>query len=221
MNVDDNDSNDINNDISTNDNIFSRLLGINNSVTNGPILPPISIFSRQRDKTPVPTTTPIPMYSTNISNTEAIISPDKIKSDLDSLKAKFQPLLDEYNKYYNLIYVYNNRNNKDYYFLLNQSQQKIANYLTSLDNYFNTVQSNINSINSKVYVLNEHIQADQQGSIDAKDKLTDVTNNFIGTYEMKDDYNKKYNDTYLSTFMLSIIIVLLGGTLVKIYGRIL
>jgi hypothetical protein len=65
--------------------------------------------------------------------------------------------------------------------------------------------------------LNEHIQADQQGSIDAKDKLTNVTNNFIGTYEMNDDYVKKYNDVYLSTFMLSLTVVLLGGTLVKIY----
>jgi hypothetical protein len=220
MKSDDN-KNNINDDISTNDNIFSRLLAIKNSLTNGPILPPISIFSRQRDRTPIPTSTPIPTYSTNISNTEGIVSPDNIKSNLDSLKAKFQPLLDEYNKYYDLIYVYNNRGNQNYHFLLNQSQKKIVDYLISLDKYSNTIQSDINVINKKVYVLNEHIQADQQGSIDAKDKLTNVTNKFIGTYEMNDDYVKKYNDVYLSTFMLSLTVVLLGGTLVKIYGRIL
>jgi len=220
MNSDDN-TNNINDDISTNDNIFSRLLGIKNSIQNGPMLPPISIFSRQRDRTPAPTSTPIPTYSVNISNTEGFVTPDNIKLNMDTLKAKFQPLLDEYNKYYNLIYVYNNRDNQNYQFLLNQSQQKILNYLNNLDEYSNTVQSYINSINNKVFVLNEHIQADQQGSIDAKDKLINVTNNFIGTYEMNDDYVKKYNDIYLSTFMLSIIIVLLGGTLIKIYGRIL
>ena len=116
--------NNINDDISTNDNIFSRLLGIKSSMTNGPILPPISIFSTQRNRTPIPTSTPIPTYSTNISNTKRIVSPDNIKSNLDSLKAKFQPLLDEYNKYYDLIYVYNNRGNQNYHFLLNQSQKK-------------------------------------------------------------------------------------------------
>jgi hypothetical protein len=209
-----------NSNILTNDNVWRYLLNIDTPIKNGPDLPAISIFSNERGKTPVPTTTPIPTYSTNISETQNIIAPDLLMSGLEDLKTKFQYLLDEYKKYYKFLYVDNNKTS-DNFLLYNKSKQNIETYFQSLETYLDSIQMNINNINSKVYVLNENIQSDKITTGIANESLMNVTNNYIGTYEMKDDYVKKYNETYLSTFTLSIVTVLLGGTLVKIYGRIL
>jgi hypothetical protein len=203
-------------------NIWSNLLGLKNSVISGPILPSISIFSRQRDRTPIPTITPVPTYSENISNAKEVLSPDFIKNQLENLMSQFHPLLDEYNKYYKLNNSYstssNNKNNPDYPFLYQQSKTNITSYMENLDTYLNTIQNNIQLINSKVYVLNEHIQKDKEVTKNAEEKLDDIKSKYIGTYEMNGDFNKKYNDIYLSMFTLSIATILLGGTLVKLYG---
>jgi hypothetical protein len=185
-----------------------------------PNVPPISIFSKKRHATPSHTTTPIPTYSKNISDSTDIITPELLKSSLEGLKNKFHVLLDEYNKYYNLVHI-GHQNNQTNTSLLNQSRQNLESYFNSLDGYFNEIQTNMNKINSKGYVLNENIQKNKINTEIANDNVVNVSNNYIGSSEMTDDYVKKYNNVYLSTFTLSIITVLLGGTLVKIYGRIL
>jgi len=206
--------------IITSNSFWSNLLNIKNPLSDGPNLPPISIFSKKRGITPAPTTTPIPTYSTNVLNDGVVIAPDLLMSDLEGLKSKFQPLLNNYKKYYTYIYIDNNRidSNINSY---NQSKQNLESYFQSLDDYLNKIQTNVNNINSKVYVLNENIREDKTKSGNANDALVDVTNKYIGTSEMNSDYIKKYNEIYLSTFTIGIITVLLGGTLVKVYGRIL
>lgn len=139
----------------------------------------------------------------------------QIEEKINSIKTQFFSALDDFKKYY----VYYNKNPE-----VNEFQNYYSNSKGQLQSMSNELITTTNNINKSIQMLNNTMMEDDAQLVNEKkinSELTNTVNNLENTQNgseiLIDDSKHNYNIQYHYNIELFIGILILGGTLTKIF----
>lgn len=139
----------------------------------------------------------------------------QIEEKINSIKTQFFSALDDFKKYY----VYYNKSPE-----VNEFQNYYSNSKGQLQSMSNELITTTNNINKSIQMLNNTMMEDDAQLVNEKklnSELTNTVNNLENTQNgseiLIDDSKHNYNLQYYYNIELFVGILILGGTLTKIF----
>jgi hypothetical protein len=132
---------------------------------------------------------------------------------LETLQSQLPSILNDYQKYYRF---YNkNPENQEYQQMFQNIKGNLSNINSKLFILSNDVQSNTNKLNSKLFALDVLIKREKKKNNDLKKQLG-ITNVEVSDI-LIDEYKEIYQSGYLRNWALFLSILIILGTIAKIY----
>ena len=132
---------------------------------------------------------------------------------LETLQSQLPSILNDYQKYYTF---YNkNPENQEYQQMFQNIKGNLSNINSKLFILSNDVQSNTNKLNSKLFALDVLIKREKKKNNDLKKQLG-ITNVEVSDI-LIDEYKEIYQSGYLRNWALFLSILIVIGTIAKIY----
>ena len=132
---------------------------------------------------------------------------------LETLQSQLPSILNDYQKYYTF---YNkNPENQEYQQMFQNIKGNLSNINSKLFILSNDVQSNTNKLNSKLFALDVLIKREKKKNNDLKKQLG-ITNVEVSDI-LIDEYKEIYQSGYLRNWALFLSILIILGTIAKIY----
>lgn len=140
-------------------------------------------------------------------------SASQFTQKLETLQSQLPSILNDYQKYYRF---YNkNPENQEYQQMFQNIKGNLSNINSQLFTLSNDVQSNTNKLNSKLFALDVLIKREKKKNNDLKKKLG-ITNVEVSDI-LIDEYKEIYQSGYLRNWALFLSILIILGTIAKIY----
>jgi hypothetical protein len=140
-------------------------------------------------------------------------SASQFTQQLETLQSQLPSILNDYQKYYRF---YNkNPENQEYQQMFQNIKGNLSNINSKLFILSNDVQSNINKLNSKLFALDVLIKREKKKNNDLKKQLG-ITNVEVSDI-LIDEYKEIYQSGYLRNWALFLSILIVMGTIAKIY----
>jgi hypothetical protein len=140
-----------------------------------------------------------------------LTKPEVFLSQINTLKEKLTPILDDFKKYY----VFYNKNPE-----YNEYQQMFENIKSNLQKInselfmtINNIEKDTETINDRLQQIDQLIEQEKIKNRRLKRRLGIVEKKYNGSDELINDYKEIYNLDYLKNFALFYGVVLLGGIL--------
>jgi len=140
-------------------------------------------------------------------------SASQFTQQLETLQSQLPSILSDYQKYYRF---YNkNPENQEYQQMFQNIKSNLNNINAQLFTLSNDVQSNTNKLNSKLFALDVLIKREKKKNNDLKKQLG-ITNVKVSDI-LIDEYKEIYQSGYLRNWALFLSILIILGTIAKIY----
>jgi len=152
-------------------------------------------------------------------NTENIIDklpkPEQFINNLDTLKQKIGPILEDFKKYY----VFYNKNPEypEYQSMFETIKSQITQVCSDLFVLENNVLTNTDQINKALIELNLLIKEEKKRNRELKRKLGIAETENNAAMEMIDNYKEMYDSGYLRNWGLGISILFAITVISKVY----
>jgi hypothetical protein len=152
-------------------------------------------------------------------NTENIIDklpkPEQFINNLDTLKQKIGPILEDFKKYY----VFYNKNPEypEYQSMFETVKSQMTQVCSDLFVLENTVLTNTDQINKALIELNLLIREERKRNRELKRKLGIAETENNAAMEMIDNYKEMYDSGYLRNWGLGISILFAITVISKVY----
>jgi hypothetical protein len=152
-------------------------------------------------------------------NTENIIDklpkPEQFINNLDTLKQKIGPILEDFKKYY----VFYNKNPEypEYQSMFETVKSQMTQVCSDLFVLENTVLTNTDQINKALIELNLLIKEEKKRNRELKRKLGIAETENNAAMEMIDNYKEMYDSGYLRNWGLGISILFAITVISKVY----
>jgi len=152
-------------------------------------------------------------------NTENIIDklpkPEQFINNLDTLKQKIGPILEDFKKYY----VFYNKNPEypEYQSMFETVKSQMTQVCSDLFVLENTVLTNTDQINKALIELNLLIKEEKKRNRELKRKLGIAETENNAAMEMIDNYKEMYDSGYLKNWGLGISILFAITVISKVY----
>jgi hypothetical protein len=152
-------------------------------------------------------------------NTENIIDklpkPEQFINNLDTLKQKIGPILEDFKKYY----VFYNKNPEypEYQSMFDTVKSQITQVCSDLFVLENNVLTNTDQINKALIELNLLIKEEKKRNRELKRKLGIAETENNAAMEMIDNYKEMYDSGYLRNWGLGISILFAITVISKVY----
>jgi hypothetical protein len=152
-------------------------------------------------------------------NTENIIDklpkPEQFINNLDTLKQKIGPILEDFKKYY----VFYNKNPEypEYQSMFDTVKSQITKVCSDLFVLENNVLTNTDQINKALIELNLLIKEEKKRNRELKRKLGIAETENNAAMEMIDNYKEMYDSGYLRNWGLGISILFAITVISKVY----
>jgi len=152
-------------------------------------------------------------------NTENIIDklpkPEQFINNLDTLKQKIGPILEDFKKYY----VFYNKNPEypEYQSMFDTVKSQITQICSDLFVLENNVLTNTDQINKALIELNLLIKEEKKRNRELKRKLGIAETENNAAMEMIDNYKEMYDSGYLRNWGLGISILFAITVISKVY----
>lgn len=142
-----------------------------------------------------------------------LTKPQVFLSQINTLKEKLPPILDDFMKYY--IFYNKNPEYNEYQQIFENIKGNLQNINSELFMTTNNIEKGVENINDRLQKINTLIAKEKIKNRELKRKLGIVEKKYNGSDELISDYKEIYNLDYLKNFALFYGIVLLGGILVS------
>jgi hypothetical protein len=140
-------------------------------------------------------------------------SVSQFNQQLETLQSQLPSILSDYQKYYRF---YNtNPENQEYQQMFENIKANLNNVNAQLFTLSNDVQSNTNKLNSKLFAFDVLIRKEKKKNSDLKNQLG-ISNVEVSDI-LIDEYKEIYQSGYLRNWALFFSILIVMGTIAKIY----
>jgi|Laugresubdmm15sn_1035100.scaffolds.fasta_scaffold23927_1 hypothetical protein len=144
-------------------------------------------------------------------------NPDNITNDLNTLKSKYAPILDDFKKYYVLHQQYPDLN--EYNQMFSSIKGNLQGLNSDLFTLKNNIQNSSHQQNMVMQQVNKEIKKEKLLHTKLLKKLNLVNNEINGTKEMAENYTSMYNFQFFSNMTMFLGIVILGTVIYKVYKK--
>ena len=140
-----------------------------------------------------------------------LTKPQVFLSQINTLKEKLPPILDDFKKYY----VFYNKNPEydEYQQMFENIKGNLQKINSKLFMTSNNIDKGIEVINNKLQKINALIKKEKIKNSMLKRRLGIIENKYNGSDELISDYKEIYNLYYLNNFALFYGVIVLGGML--------
>ncbi len=142
-----------------------------------------------------------------------LTKPDIFLSQINALKEKLPPILDDFIKYY--IFYNKNPEYNEYQQIFENIKGNLQKINSELFMTTNNIEKGVENINDRLQKIDKLIAKEKIKNQKLKRKLGIVEKKYNGSDELISDYKDIYNLDYLKNFALFYGIVLMGGVLVS------
>jgi len=142
-----------------------------------------------------------------------LTKPPVFLSQINTLKEKLPPILDDFIKYY--IFYNKNPEYNEYQQIFENIKGNLQNINSELFMTSNNIEKGVENINDRLQKINTLIAKEKIKNRELKRKLGIIEKKYNGSDELISDYKEIYNLDYLKNFALFYGIILLGGILVS------
>jgi chromosome segregation ATPase len=148
---------------------------------------------------------------------ETFTPANNYKTKLDTLQKQVPPILDDFKKYY--VFYNINPENHEYQTLFENIKTNLNTLNSSLFTLSSNVESEIENINTNLVKLDEQIKKEKDKNKDLNKKLGHAEHKNNASNIMISNYKDIYNTGYLRNWALFLSILVVGGTISKIFRR--
>ena len=142
-----------------------------------------------------------------------LTKPQVFLSQINTLKEKLPPILDDFVKYY--IFYNKNPEYNEYQQIFENIKGNLQKINSELFMTTNNIEKGVENINDKLQKIDKLIAKEKIKNQKLKRKLGIVEKKYNGSDELISDYKEIYNLDYLKNFALFYGVVLMGGVLVS------
>jgi len=142
-----------------------------------------------------------------------LTKPQVFLSQINTLKEKLPPILDDFIKYY--IFYNKNPEYNEYQQIFENIKGNLQKINSELFMTTNNIEKGVENINDRLQKIDKLIAKEKIKNQKLKRKLGIVEKKYNGSDELISDYKDIYNLDYLKNFALFYGIVLMGGVLVS------
>ena len=140
-----------------------------------------------------------------------LTKPQIFLSQINTLKEKLPPILDDFVKYY--IFYNKNPEYNEYQQIFENIKGNLQKINSELFMITNNIEKGVENINDRLQKIDKLIAKEKIKNQKLKRKLGIVEKKYNGSDELISDYKEIYNLDYLRNFALFYGVVLLGGIL--------
>jgi hypothetical protein len=137
--------------------------------------------------------------------------PQLFLSQINTLKEKLPPILDDFKKYY--VFYNKNPEYSEYQQMFENIKGNLQNINSELFMTTNNIEKGTETINDRLQKINALIAKEKMKNRQLKRRLGIVEKKYNGSDELISDYKEIYNLDYLTNFALFYGVILLGGIL--------
>ena len=145
--------------------------------------------------------------------TDDLTKPQVFLSQINTLKEKLPPILDDFVKYY--IFYNKNPEYNEYQQIFENIKGNLQKINSELFMITNNIEKGVENINDRLQKIDKLIAKEKIKNQKLKRKLGIVEKKYNGSDELISDYKEIYNLDYLKNFALFYGVVLMGGVLVS------
>ena len=142
-----------------------------------------------------------------------LTKPQIFLSQINTLKEKLPPILDDFVKYY--IFYNKNPEYNEYQQIFENIKGNLQKINSELFMITNNIEKGVENINDRLQKIDKLIAKEKIKNQKLKRKLGIVEKKYNGSDELISDYKEIYNLDYLKNFALFYGVVLMGGVLVS------
>ena len=143
--------------------------------------------------------------------TDDLTKPQVFLSQINTLKEKLPPILDDFMKYY--IFYNKNPEYNEYQQIFENIKGNLQKINSELFMTTNNIEKGVEIINDRLQKIDALIEKEKIKNQKLKRKLGIIEKKYNGSDELISDYKEIYNLDYLRNFALFYGVVLLGGIL--------
>lgn len=140
-----------------------------------------------------------------------LTKPEVFLSQINTLKEKLPPILDDFKKYY--VFYNKNPEYSEYQQMFENIKSNLQKINSELFMTINNIEKDTETINDRLKQIDQLIVQEKIKNRRLKRKLGIVEKKYNGSDELISDYKEIYNLDYLTNFSLFYGVVLLGGIL--------
>jgi hypothetical protein len=142
-----------------------------------------------------------------------LTKPQVFLSQINTLKEKLPPILDDFIKYY--IFYNKNPEYNEYQQIFENIKGNLQKINSELFMTTNNIEKGVENINDKLQKIDILIAKEKKKNRELKRKLGIIEKKYNGSDELISDYKEIYNLDYLKNFALFYGVVLMGVVLVS------
>ena len=140
--------------------------------------------------------------------TDDLTKPEVFISQINTLKEKLPPVLDDFKKYY--IFYNKNPEYDEYQQFFENIKSNLQKINSELFMTSNNIEKDIENINSRLQKIDILITKEKIKNKQLKRRLGIIEKKYNGSDELINDYKEMYNLDYLNNFALFFGVILLG-----------
>lgn len=144
-----------------------------------------------------------------------LTEPSVYMTQLDDLKSKLPPMVDDFEKYY--VFYHKNPEYTEYQNMFDNIETNLKKVHTQQTDITNEIRNGTNFINSRFKELDKQIEREKQQNKMLRKKLGMVEAKYDGSHEMIEDYKEVYNMYYMKNFGVLVGILMLSLAAKKLF----